>query len=54
MSLDLPKQQLKPILKELISEVIEDYALANAIKEGKDSENVSREEIFALLQEEES
>ncbi|WP_107670530.1 hypothetical protein [Cyanothece sp. BG0011] len=59
------KQTLKPILKELlyelltqeqdllkdlIYEVIEDMAMANAIKEGIDSENVSREEIFSLLE----
>jgi hypothetical protein len=60
------KQALKPILKkllyeiltqepdllkELIYEVIEDIAIANAIKEGINSDNVSREEVFALLEE---
>ncbi len=65
--MQLPQQEaLKPILKELIYElltqeqdllkdliyeVIEDIGMANAIKEGIDSENVSREEIFDLLEE---
>lgn len=59
-------QALKPIVKEIlhelllqeretltdvIYEVIEDLALAKAIEEGLDDENVSREEIFSLLAE---
>ena len=59
-------QALKPIVKEIlhelllleretltdvIYEVIEDIALAKAIEEGLDDENVSREEIFSLLAE---
>lgn len=59
-------QALKPIVKEVlhelllqeretltdvIYEVIEDIALAKAIEEGLDDENVSREEIFSLLAE---
>ena len=59
-------QALKPIVKEIlhelllqeretltdvIYEVIEDIALAKAIEEGLDDENVSREKIFALLSE---
>jgi hypothetical protein len=43
--------QERDLLKELIYEVIEDVALAKAIAEGKDSENVERDEIFALLDE---
>jgi hypothetical protein len=43
--------QERGLLKELIYEVIEDVALAKAITEGKDSENVERDEIFALLNE---
>ncbi|MGK7881903.1 MAG: hypothetical protein AB4060_17655 [Crocosphaera sp.] len=43
--------QEQDLLKDLIYEVIEDMAMANAIKEGIDSENVSREEIFSLLEE---
>ena len=59
-------QALKPIVKDIlhelllqeretltdvIYEVIEDIALAKAIEEGLDDENVSREEIFSLLAE---
>ncbi|MEG3440128.1 hypothetical protein V0288_23565 [Pannus brasiliensis CCIBt3594] len=43
--------QEQDLVKELIYEVMEELAMANAIKEGKDSENVSRDEIFALLEE---
>jgi hypothetical protein len=64
--LETQSQELKPIIKEvlhelllqeretltdLIYEVMEDIALANAIEEGLDGENVSREEVFALLAE---
>ena len=43
--------QEREILTDLIYEVMEDIALAKAIEEGIDDENVSREEIFALLEE---
>ena len=43
--------QEQDLLKDLIYEVIEDMAMVNAIKEGIDTENVSREEIFSLLKE---
>jgi hypothetical protein len=64
--LETQSQELKPIIKEilhelllqeretltdLIYEVMEDIALAKAIEEGLDDENVSREEVFALLAE---
>jgi hypothetical protein len=64
--LETQSQELKPIIKEilhelllqeretltdLIYEVMEDIALAKAIEEGLDGENVSREEVFALLAE---
>ena len=64
--LETQAQELKPIIKEvlhelllqeretltdLIYEVMEDIALAKAIEEGVDGENVSREEVFALLAE---
>jgi hypothetical protein len=41
--------QERDLLAELIYEVMEDVAMARAIAEGKDSENVERNEIFALL-----
>ena len=43
--------QERETLTNLIYEVMEDIALAKAIEEGLDGENVSREEIFALLAE---
>ena len=42
--------QERDLLAELIYEVMEDVAMARAIAEGKDSENVGRDEIFALLE----
>ncbi|MFM7886905.1 MAG: hypothetical protein ACKPCM_09495 [Pseudanabaena sp.] len=42
--------QERDLLAELIYEVLEDVAMARAIAEGKDSENVDRDEIFALLE----
>ncbi|TYQ29318.1 hypothetical protein PseudUWO310_12840 [Pseudanabaena sp. UWO310] len=42
--------QERDLLAELIYEVMEDVAMARAIAEGKDSENVDRDEIFALLE----
>jgi len=45
------KQQERETLTDVIYEVIEDIALAKAIEEGLDDENVSREEIFSLLAE---
>jgi hypothetical protein len=64
--LETQAQDLKPLVKEalrelliqdretlldLIYEVMEDIALAKAIEEGLDGENVSHEEVFALLAE---
>ncbi len=43
--------QEKDLLKELIYEVLEDTAMARAIQEGKDSNNVSRDQILTLLKE---
>ena len=40
--------QERETLTDVIYEVIEDIALAKAIEEGLDDENVSREEIFGL------
>ena len=59
--LDIQAEELKPLLKELLHELLiqergwfmdlvyeamEDKAMARAIAEGKDGENVSRDEIF--------
>lgn len=35
---------------DLVYEAMEDEAMARAIAEGKDSENVSRDEIFELFE----
>jgi len=37
-------------LVDLVYEVMEEVALAKAIAAGKDNENVSRDEIFELLE----
>lgn len=42
--------QERDLLAELIYEVLEDMAMAKAIAEGQDGENVERDEIFALLE----
>ncbi len=64
LDVDLQAEQLKPLLKELLRElliqergllvdfvyeVMEDVVMARAIAEGKDSENVSRDEIFSCF-----
>lgn len=63
--LNIQTEELKPLLKELLHELLiqerswfmdlvyeamEDEAMARAIAEGKDSENVSRDEIFELFE----
>ena len=41
-------QERRDLFHEIISEALEDMALVKAIDEGKDSESVSRETIFAI------
>lgn len=63
--LNLQIEELKPLLKEalyelliqerswildLFYEAMEEVAMAKAISEGKDSENVGRDEIFELFE----
>jgi len=55
---ELLKQAMAELLEErkdyfydLFAEVIEDAALANAIREGEESELVDRSEIFEILDE---
>lgn len=43
-------QERKDLLYDLFAEVIEDFALANAIKEGESTESVSRAEVFQILE----
>ncbi len=42
-------EERKDMLRGLLAEVIEDVALGRAILEGEQTEAVSREEIFRLL-----
>ena len=43
-------QEEKELFSELFAEVIQDIGMENAIKEGENTEVVSREEIFKILQ----
>lgn len=67
MTLTIDEQNMKRLLKEalldlfeerqelfyeLVSEVIEDSGLLQAIKEGEDTEYISRDEVFAILDDE--
>ncbi|MEA5471645.1 MULTISPECIES: hypothetical protein [unclassified Spirulina] len=42
-------QEQKELFSELVTEVLEDIGMENAIKEGENTEIVSREEIFKIL-----
>jgi len=42
-------QERREELSDLFGELIEDMALARAIREGEASESVSRDEVLALL-----
>ena len=39
-------QERRDLLYDVFTEVLEDIALANAIKEGEETEIVSREQVF--------
>jgi len=43
-------EEKKDVFHELIVEAIEDIGLVNAIKEGKNTEPVSKQEIFDILE----
>lgn len=40
----------RELLEEIISDVFEDLALSEAIKEGRETKEVSRKEIFRTLE----
>ncbi|MCI0439935.1 MAG: hypothetical protein L0177_12505 [Chloroflexi bacterium] len=40
----------RDLLHEILTEIIEDISLSRAIEEGENTEPVSREEIFNLLE----
>jgi predicted RNase H-like HicB family nuclease len=54
-TLDELRENLQEVIEMLLEDsaitAVEDIALAKAIAEGLDGENVSREEVFALLSE---
>ncbi len=39
----------RDLLQEIVEEAMEDFAFSEAIKKGLESETVSREEVFAIL-----
>lgn len=43
-------QEQRELLHEVFSEVLEDIALADAIREGQQTEKVTRDEIFRVLE----
>ena len=43
-------QEQKDLFSGLFANAIEDIALVNAIKEGEETESVSREEVFQTLE----
>ncbi|NWF61501.1 MAG: hypothetical protein HXY43_20185 [Fischerella sp.] len=42
-------QEQKEVISDLLAEIIEDIALEKAIKEGENTETVSREAIFKIF-----
>ena len=45
-------QERRDLLYDVFTEVLEDIALANAIQEGEETEIVSREQVFKILESE--
>jgi hypothetical protein len=43
-------QERKDLLYNLVAEIVEDFALARAIKEGGQTPKVSREKVFRALE----
>ena len=43
-------QERKDLLYELVAEIIEDFALVEAIREGEGTEPVRRGEVFRVLE----
>lgn len=46
-------QEHRDLFQDLVTEALEDLALVKAIDEGKDSEAVSRDAIFSILESDE-
>jgi len=45
-------QEQRDLLYDVFTEVLEDIAMANAIKEGEETEVVSRKQVFEILESE--
>ena len=43
-------QDRQDLIYDLFAEVLEDFALVNAIKEGESTKSVSREYVFKILE----
>ncbi|MBI2304123.1 MAG: hypothetical protein HYU86_05190 [Chloroflexi bacterium] len=43
-------EEQRDLIHDIVEEAMEDVALARAIEAGKSTENVSRDEVFKLLQ----
>jgi hypothetical protein len=43
-------QEQRELLHEVFAEVLEDFALAEAIREGQESKGATRDEVFRILQ----
>ena len=43
-------EERRDLIRDAVEDALEEIALARAIEEGKDSEAVSRNEVFALLE----
>jgi len=43
-------QEQRELLHEVFAEVLEDFALAEAIREGQETNIATREEVFRILQ----
>ncbi len=43
-------EERRDLLHEVLAEVLEDFALAEAIREGQRSELTTRDEVFAILE----
>jgi len=43
-------QERKDLFYELVAEIVEDFALLRAIKEGEETATVGKEEVFRVLE----
>jgi len=43
-------QEQRDLLHDVFTEVLEDFALAEAIREGQKTKNATRDEVFRILQ----